>query len=401
MAASDIVKKLWSLCDVLRDSGVNYANYVNELVQLMFLKMVKDHLNNGLITEDPIPEGCRFDDLLALSGTPLINAYKQALTTLSSGELADGSQIENLDPRVRAIYTDAQTSIKEPKHLEYLIKNLDEINWDSEDRDVLGAAYEGLLEKNANETKSGAGQYFTPRALINSMVKLIKPQHSEIIQDPAAGSAGFIISADRYIKNETDDLIDLTSEERTFQRTRAYEGMELVANTRRLALMNCLLHGIEGIGEGVIHLGNTLSTAGQKLEPADIIGKDALDLFKERDLRSKAFFRTGKDLFLDLFELVRHEPLGVGKRLFALVAVRHFVAERVGDFDPVTEHAVVFDLQVFDARLFTFARLHFRDAQSPVFMRVAKFVQFLTVPFRDIPALLDVYGRIGYKRALQ
>lgn len=271
MAASDIVKKLWSLCDVLRDSGVNYANYVNELVQLMFLKMVKDHLNNGLITKDPIPEGCRFDDLLALSGTPLINAYKQALTTLSSGELADGSHIENLDPRVRAIYTDAQTSIKEPKHLEYLIKNLDEINWDSEDRDVLGAAYEGLLEKNANETKSGAGQYFTPRALINSMVKLIKPQSGEIIQDPAAGSAGFIISADRYIKNETEDLIDLSAEERTFQRTRAYEGMELVANTRRLALMNCLLHGIEGIGEGVIRLGNTLSPEGQKLEAADII----------------------------------------------------------------------------------------------------------------------------------
>ena len=245
MAASDIVKKLWSLCDVLRDSGVNYANYVNELVQLMFLKMVKDHLNNGLITEDPIPEGCRFDDLKKLSGAPLVNAYKQTLTTLSSGTRADGSQIE-LDPRVRAIYTDAQTSIKEPKHLEYLIKNLDEINWDSEDRDVLGVAYEGLLEKNANETKSGAGQYFTPRALINSMVKLIKPQPGEIIQDPAAGSAGFIISADRFIKDETDDLIDLTSEERT-------------------------LHGIEGIGEGVIRLGNTLSPEGQKLEPADII----------------------------------------------------------------------------------------------------------------------------------
>ncbi len=135
----------------------------------------------------------------------------------------------------------------------------------------MGDLYEGLLEKNANETKSGAGQYFTPRPLIDTIVKLMNPQAGETIQDPAAGTAGFLIAAHEFIKSKTDDLYDLSEKDQDFQKRLAYNGMELVPSTRRLALMNCLLHGIEGDGEGAIHQGNTLSGEGAKLPKVDLI----------------------------------------------------------------------------------------------------------------------------------
>lgn len=131
--------------------------------------------------------------------------------------------------------------------------------------------YEGLLEKNANETKSGAGQYFTPRPLIDTIVKLMNPKAGETIQDPAAGTAGFLIAAHEFIKDKTDDLYDLGEKEQDFQKRKAYNGMELVPSTRRLALMNCLLHGIEGEGEGAIHEGNTLSGEGAQLPKVNLI----------------------------------------------------------------------------------------------------------------------------------
>ncbi len=128
-----------------------------------------------------------------------------------------------------------------------------------------------MLEKNASETKSGAGQYFTPRPLIDSIIALLKPQAGETIQDPAAGTAGFLIAADAYIRSQTDDLYTLTQKQQIFQRNKAYVGMELVSGTRRLALMNCLLHGMEGDDQGVVHLGNTLGDAGKSLTKVDII----------------------------------------------------------------------------------------------------------------------------------
>nr|WP_286010028.1 N-6 DNA methylase [Larsenimonas salina] len=152
-----------------------------------------------------------------------------------------------------------------------MIKALDGIDWFSAQEDGLGDLYEGLLEKNANETKSGAGQYFTPRQLIDSMVRCVKPQAGETVQDPSAGTAGFLIAADRYIKAQTDDLFDLTATQQAFQKNRAFTGIELVPGTRRLALMNCLLHGMEGDNEGVVHLGNALGQAGASLAKADVI----------------------------------------------------------------------------------------------------------------------------------
>ena len=270
MTNNDIVQKLWNLCDVLRDDGINYSDYVTELVLLLFIKMVHENTEAGTLKKHPLPEGCRWTDLNGKSGINLLNDYKRILLSLSTGKDGDGTLVHD-DPLISAIYADAQTRLREPRHLEQMIKTLDQIDWFSAQKDGLGDLYEGLLEKNANETKSGAGQYFTPRALINTMVRCLKPQPREIIQDPAAGTAGFLIAAHEYIKSQTDDLYALSADDKTFQTTRAYVGIELVPGTRRLALMNCLLHGMEGDAEGVVHLGNALGQTGAGLEKADVI----------------------------------------------------------------------------------------------------------------------------------
>ena len=261
MGNTQIVQKLWNLCDVLRDDGINYSDYVTELVLLLFIKMEYEQAQAEVAFDHKLPEGCRWPDLRDQSGTNLLNAYRQMLLDLS----------QSRDPLIAAIYADAQTRLREPRHLEQLIKSLDAIDWFSARRDGLGDLYEGLLEKNASETKSGAGQYFTPRPLIDSIIRCVKPRAGETIQDPAAGTAGFLIAADRYIKEQTDELFDLDDKARQFQIRKAFIGMELVPGTRRLALMNCLLHGMEGDEDGVVHLGNTLGLPGSQLPRADVI----------------------------------------------------------------------------------------------------------------------------------
>lgn len=280
MTNNDIVQKLWNLCDVLRDDGINYSDYVTELVLLLFIKMVHENTEAGTLKKHPLPEGCRWTDINKKSGINLLNDYKAILLALSTGKRSKadpkepGKTIEvqvHDDPLISTIYADAQTRLREPRHLEQMIKTLDQIDWFSAQKDGLGDLYEGLLEKNASETKSGAGQYFTPRALINSMVRCIKPQIGEVIQDPAAGTAGFLVAADQYMREQTDDYFDLDAKQVAFQKNQAFVGVELVPNTRRLALMNCLLHGMEGDDEGVVHLGNALGDAGKNLKNADII----------------------------------------------------------------------------------------------------------------------------------
>ncbi len=260
MTTSDIVQKLWNLCDVLRDDGINYSDYVTELVLLLFIKMEHESTQSGVLVKHKLPDHARWGEFTSRSGLPLLNHYRATLLKLSQSD----------DPLIAAIYADAQTSLKEPRHLEQLIKSLDGIDWFSAEQDGLGDLYEGLLEKNANETKSGAGQYFTPRPLIDTIVEVMQPRAGETIQDPAAGTGGFLIAADRYIKHQTDELFDLSEAQRNFQRNKAFLGMELVTSTRRLALMNCLLHGMEGDDEGVVHLGNTLGSAGSALPQCDL-----------------------------------------------------------------------------------------------------------------------------------
>ncbi len=277
MNNNDIVQKLWNLCDVLRDDGINYSDYVTELVMLLFLKMVHERVEADEDIEDEkrkfkhrVPESCTWSQLQKESGIALLDHYKRILLVLSTGKDANGEAIHN-DHLISAIYADASTRLREPKHLEQIIKTLDQIDWFSDNKDGFGDLYEGLLEKNASETKSGAGQYFTPRALIKSIVHCMQPQAGEVVQDPSAGTAGFLIAADTYIKARTDDLYDLTDQQQDFQKTKAYVGVELVPSTRRLALMNCLLHGMEGDEQGVVQLGNALGEAGKSLPSCDVI----------------------------------------------------------------------------------------------------------------------------------
>jgi type I restriction enzyme M protein len=266
MNNSDLVSKLWKLCDNLRDGGVSYQNYVNELASLLFLKMCKETGQE----QDLLPEGFRWADLHGKLGQEQHQFYRNMLVQLG----ADKHAI------VRAIFQNVNTTITQPAQLTELVSNMNDLDWYSEEvdgeaknRDDFGDMYEGLLQKNANETKSGAGQYFTPRSLITSIVKLINPQAGEVIQDPAAGTAGFLIEADKLIKSQTNDLDDLSEDEQDFQVKKAFIGIELVPETRRLALMNCLLHDIEGDEEkgGAIRLGNTLSSDGENLAKCDVV----------------------------------------------------------------------------------------------------------------------------------
>lgn len=252
MTTQEIVSKLWNLCNVLRDDGITYHQYVTELTYILFLKMAKE---TG--AESQIPAAYRWDNLTSKSGIELKKFYKELLTHL--GEECTG--------RVREIYQGAATNIDEPKNLEKIITTIDGLDWFSAREEGLGNLYEGLLEKNANEKKSGAGQYFTPRVLIDVMTKLVKPQPGERCNDPACGTFGFMISASQYVRSQTDDFFDLDADTAKFEREEAFTGCELVHDTHRLALMNAMLHDIEG----KITLGDTLSSVGMSMKDYDVV----------------------------------------------------------------------------------------------------------------------------------
>ncbi len=251
----DIVAKLWNLCHILRDDGITYNEYVTELTYLLFLKMLAETSR-----ENRLPDGHRWTDLYKLQGLEQLDFYRQLLLDLGNYKIVS-------DPVVLAIFTDAQTKLRKPTNLRALTDAIDRLDWFSAREEGLGNLYEGLLEKNASEKKSGAGQYFTPRPLIDCLVRLIKPQAGEIIQDPAAGTAGFIVAADHYIKQHTDDFYTLTAEQANFQCNQAYRGLELVPDTHRLCLMNLILHGIESS----VICGDSLSPDGESLGKADVI----------------------------------------------------------------------------------------------------------------------------------
>ena len=251
-STQDIVAKLWSLCHVLRDDGITYHEYVTELTFLLFLKMMKETDRENLL-----PKGYRWDDLTGKDGVDQLAFYRSLLVHLSNESSG----------RVQAIFQNANTALRQPKNLSKLVSDIDKLDWYAAREEGLGDLYEGLLEKNASEKKSGAGQYFTPRPLIECIVNCIKPQPGEIIQDPAAGTGGFLTHADRYIKKQTDDLFTLKTKQQNFQRKQAYIGCELVPDTHRLLLMSCLLHGIDSD----MILGDTMTPTGAKLPKADVI----------------------------------------------------------------------------------------------------------------------------------
>jgi type I restriction enzyme M protein len=252
VTTQDIVGRLWNLCNVLRDDGVTYQDYVTELTFLLFLKMMQETER-----EDRISVAYRWAEIAKREGVDQLDHYKRALLDLGRAP----------DPTVSAIFTDAQTKLRKPANLKTLTTAINVLDWFSAREEGLGELYEGLLEKNAAEKKSGAGQYFTPRPLIDSIIRVMKPKAGEVVQDPAAGTGGFLVAADHCIKEATDDLYTLPQAQAFFQRNGAFVGIELVPETHRLALMNLMLHGIES----PITLGDSLSPDGEALGKADLI----------------------------------------------------------------------------------------------------------------------------------
>ncbi len=227
---SDVVQKLWGFCHTLRHDGVDYGDYIEQITYLLFLKMAHE---KGI----DIPDGCDWESLKAESGTDLTEKYIDVLRTLgkSAGLLAD-------------IYAGAQSRFNNPVNLKRLIGLIDETEWTSLGVDIKAAAYEGLLEKAASEGKKGAGQYFTPRPLIQSIVRVMQPDPRKVpnftISDPACGSGGFLVAAYEWlVEHSQGGAFDRDVARRIKRKT--YFGQELVQRPRRLALMNLLLHGVE------------------------------------------------------------------------------------------------------------------------------------------------------------
>ena len=253
MTAESIANKLWNLCNVLRDDGVTYHQYLNELTYILFLKLseVKGFANE-------IPAEYRWGKFVSeKDNLKSFNLYREFLATVSEKTPSDS---------IKEIYTNASTSLRKPVNFNTLVQAIDKLDWYEEaDRDMMGDIYESLLEKNAGEKKSGAGQYFTPRPLINVMVKMLSPKIGERWNDPAAGTFGFMISADLYLRNKTDNYYALDERKRAFQLKEAFSGVELVPDAHRLALMNARLHGMDSR----ILLGDTLTDLGKGLKNFD------------------------------------------------------------------------------------------------------------------------------------
>ncbi len=230
--SATIVQRLWNYCNVLRDDGVSYGDYVEQLTYLLFLKMDDE---GALLLGQPsaLPSAYNWSSLRDLEGAALESHYRTLLL-----ELGRGSGL------IPVIFRKAQNKIQDPAKLRRLITLIDGELWTGLDIDIKGAIYEGLLEKNAQDTKSGAGQYFTPRALIKTMVQVMAPEPGITICDPAAGTGGFLIAAHEYISQH----YPLNRSQYDHLNHEALHGWEIVDNTARLCVMNLYLHGIGANG---------------------------------------------------------------------------------------------------------------------------------------------------------
>ncbi|MGC9437764.1 type I restriction-modification system subunit M [Streptomyces sp. WG5] len=241
---STLVNRLWSYCELLRHSGVSTLDYVEQLTYLLFLKMADERANRPARfrknePEEPlVPEGLDWASLTSRSSEDLLEHYEHILRELGR---KGGTMLGE-------VFTKAQNKIHEPAVLDRLVKDLiDPYTWTREKQDLKGDAYEGLLQRGAEDRKTGAGQYFTPRPLIDAMVDCVQPRPGETITDPACGTGGFLIAAHAHIAERYED--QLYGDQARKLQTGAITGYELVRETARLALMNMLLHGI-GTSEG-------------------------------------------------------------------------------------------------------------------------------------------------------
>lgn len=229
--SNTLVQKVWNFCDILRDDGVSYGDYVEQLTYLLFLKIADEQTKPPMNRESIIPEGLDWESLSEKSGAELEEHYREILQKLSKEKGLLGT-----------IFRKSQNKIQDPAKLRRLIDLINKEVWVGLDIDIKGEIYEGLLEKNAQDTKSGAGQYFTPRALINTMVEVMQPEPKQTICDPACGTGGFFLSAYNYLINNNK----LDKEELDFLKYKTFKGWDIVDNTARLCAMNLYLHGIGG-----------------------------------------------------------------------------------------------------------------------------------------------------------
>lgn len=229
---STINKKIWNMATVLMNDGVSNSDYLEQLTYLLFLKMADEYSKPPFERKIGIPENCLWDTLVGKKGDALSNHYKFILEELAKQ-----------DGILKEIYGGSQNKISTPAMLAKIIKMIDAETWTAMSSDVKGDIYEGLLQKIAEDTKSGAGQYFTPRPVINAMVKCINPSPNKTIVDPCCGSGGFLLSAKKHIEENND----LNEEQKNFLKYETFRGWEIVQSTYRLCLMNLFLHNISDI----------------------------------------------------------------------------------------------------------------------------------------------------------
>jgi type I restriction enzyme M protein len=245
--ARQLVDKLWGFCNLLRDDGVSTIDYTEQLTFLLFLKMAHERATRPINPEKIVPDDCSWQRLLDEEATELEATYRYILETLAKHPGTLG-----------VIFRKAQNKIQDPAKLKKLIVELiDAENWSATGVDIKGDAYEGLLAKGAEDIKSGAGQYFTPRELIKAMVDCIQPTVKDTVVDPACGTGGFLLVAYEYASRDAENL---TPDEKEHLRDHFISGTELVDGTARLAAMNMLLHGIgKPDGESLIEVKDSLT----------------------------------------------------------------------------------------------------------------------------------------------
>ena len=234
-----LTKKVWNMTGVLAAAGVGFTDYIIQLTYLLFLKMDFEKEAHGL--GSALPDGSKWKDLVQLDGHNLLEKYEKILEILQAS-----------DGLVGAIFTEAQNKIKTPALLKKLIGMIDEENWFSMDGDLKGAIYESILEKNGQDKKSGAGQYFTPRPLINAMVDVVQPKITETVADPACGTGGFLLAAYDYMRKQSDEPSKVE-----FLQTKALSGNDITPLVVTLASMNLYLHDI-GVNTTPIKCENSL-----------------------------------------------------------------------------------------------------------------------------------------------
>ena len=244
MNSSTIISKVWNFCNTLRDDGVSYGDYLEQLTYLLFLKLADEFSKPPYNRSLPIPKEYNWESLTLLKGADLETHYSKILRELGKQKGILGQ-----------VFTKSQNKIQDPAKLFKLIDMIDKEKWSIMGTDIKGQIYEGLLEKNAEDTKSGAGQYFTPRPLIQVMVECLAPEPGKTIADPACGTGGFFLAAFDYIVNNHK----LNTDQKKYLKYNTFSGNEIVANTRRLCLMNLFLHNIGDIdSENVISPNDSL-----------------------------------------------------------------------------------------------------------------------------------------------